>query len=451
MPARRMEVPKVVNIPTSMNIGAPSKPVVKAGDTVKVGQLIAEAGGFVGAPIHSSVSGKVKKIGSAVNSMGRFVSMITIETDGLQEPYEGLAPPDVHDFQSFIKAVADCGAVGLGGASFPTMVKLNIKSLDLCEAVIINAAECEPYNTSDTSTLFERGDEVWDGILLLQKYMEAKRIIIAMEDINKRNIENFKKRISESGLSGIELQVLPSAYPQGAEKVLIYNTTGRVVMEGKLPIDAGAIVLNCTTLAAIAHYIKTGMPLVEKTVTVDGSAVKEPANIIAPIGTPLRDLYEACGGFKEEPKKVLYGGPMMGIAVPDLDQPVLKATNATLALAEKDARLPEETACIHCGKCVDACPFGLMPVELDKAFENKDCDKLRKLKINLCVECGCCAYVCPAKRQLVESHKLAKALVNADNAKKKAAADAAAARAAAKAEAEEAKKAADKEKEVAEK
>lgn len=432
MPARRMEVPKVVNIPVSMNIGAPSNPVVKAGDQVKVGQLIAEAGGYVSAPIHSSVSGTVKKIGSAVNSMGRYVPVITIETDGLQEPYENLAPPDVHDFQSFIKAVTDCGAVGLGGASFPTAVKLNIKSLDLCRAIIINAAECEPYNTSDTSTLFERGDEVWEGILLLQKYMESKRIIIAIEDINKRNIESFKKRISESGLSGIELCVLPSAYPQGAEKVLIYNTTGEIVPEGKLPIDAGAIVLNCTTLASIARYIKTGMPIVEKTVTVDGSAVKEPANIIAPIGTPLRDLYEACGGFKAEPKKVLYGGPMMGIAVPDLDQPVLKATNATLALAEKEARLPEESACIHCGKCVDACPFGLMPVSLDKAFENKDLDGLRKLKINLCVECGCCAYVCPAKRQLVESHKLAKALVAADNAKKKAAADAAAAKAAEK-------------------
>ncbi len=436
MPARRIEVPKVVTIPVSMNIGAPSEPIVKPGDTVKVGQLIAKAGGYVSAPIHASVSGTVKKISSAVNSMGRYSSVITIESDGLQEPYEGLTPPDVHDFASFIQAVTDCGAVGLGGASFPTAVKLNIKSLDMCEAIIINAAECEPFNTSDTSTLFERGDEVWEGILLLKKYMEAKRIILAIEDINKQNIETFRKRISESCLDGIELQVLPSMYPQGAEKVLIYNTTGRVVPEGKLPIDAGAIVLNCTTLAAITHYIKTGMPIVEKTVTVDGSAVKEPGNVIAPIGTPLRDLYEACGGFKEEPKKVLYGGPMMGIAVPDLDQPVLKATNATLALAEKDARLPEPTACIHCGKCVDACPFGLMPVELDRAFENKDVDKLRRLKINLCVECGCCAYSCPAKRQLVQSHKLAKALVAADNAKQKALAEQKAAREAAKKEKE---------------
>ncbi|MBQ6360793.1 MAG: electron transport complex subunit RsxC [Lachnospiraceae bacterium] len=438
MPARRMDVPAFVNIPMSMNIGPPSKPVVSAGKTVKVGQLIAEAGGYVGAPIHSSVSGKVKKIGTTVNSMGQYVPLITIETDGLQEPYEGLAPPDVHDFKSFIQAVADCGAVGLGGASFPTMVKLNIKSLDQCEVIIVNAAECEPYNTSDTSTLFERGDEVFEGILLLKKYMQAKQIIIAIEDINTRNIESFKERIRTSGVSGVELRILPSTYPQGAEKVLIYNTTGRIVMEGKLPIDAGAIVINCTTLAVIAHYIRTGMPLVEKTVTVDGSAVKEPANIIAPIGTALRDLYNACGGFKEEPKKVLYGGPMMGIAVPDLDQPVLKSTNATLAFNEKDARIPEQTACIRCGKCIDVCPFNLMPVELYNACENRNCDMLRKLKVNLCMECGCCAYVCPAKRELVESNKLGKALVRADDAKKKAAVEEAAARAAAKAEAEQA-------------
>ena len=432
MPARRIDVPKVVNIPMSMNIGAPSSPVVKPGDTVKVGQLIATAGGYVSAPIHSSVSGTVKKIGSMIGSMGRPMQVITIETDGLQEPYEELTPPDVHDFASFIKAVTDCGAVGLGGASFPTAVKLNIKDLNMCDAIIINAAECEPYNTSDTSTLFERGDEVWEGILLLKEYMQAKRIIIGIEEINKRNIESFQNRLKESGLDGIEIQVLPAKYPQGAEKVLIYNTIGRAVPEGKLPIDAGAIVLNCTTLAAIAHYIKTGMPIVEKTVTVDGSAVKEPANVIAPVGTPLRDLYEACGGFKEEPKKVLYGGPMMGISVPDLDQPVLKATNATLAFSAKDALLPEPSACIHCGKCVDACPFGLMPVELDQAFENKDIERLKKLKINLCVECGCCAFTCPAKRQLVQSHKLAKALVAADNAKKKAQAEAKAAREAAK-------------------
>lgn len=433
-PARRMEVPKQVLIPMSMNIGAPAEPVVKVTEKVKVGQLIANAGGYVSAPIHSSVSGTVKKIGTMVNAMGRYVKTVTIETDGLQEPWEGLTPPDVHDFASFIEAVKACGAVGLGGASFPTAVKLNIKSLDLCDAIIINAAECEPYNTSDTSTMYERTDEMWEGILLIKKWMEAKRIIIGIEDINKKCIDLFQKKVQESGVSGIEVKVLPAKYPQGAEKVLIYNTIGRMVPEGKLPIDVGAIVMNCTTCATIAHFVKTGMPLVEKVVTVDGSAVKEPGNIIVPIGTQLKDVYEACGGFKAEPRKVLYGGPMMGIAVPDLDQPVLKSTNATLAFAEAEAKLPEPTACIHCGKCIDACPFDLMPCEMEKAYEKKDVDRLRKLKVNLCMECGCCAFTCPAKRQLVQSHKLAKALVMADNARLKAQAEKDAAREKEKAE-----------------
>jgi electron transport complex protein RnfC len=218
----------------------------------------------------------------------------------------------------------------------------------------------------------------------------------------------------------IELRTLPALYPQGGEKVLIYNITGRTVPEGKLPLDVGVIVLNCTTVAVIARYIKTGMPLVSKCVTVDGSAVKEPKNVIAPIGTPVKALFDYCGGFKEEPKKVLYGGPMMGIAIHDLSLPVLKSTNAVLAFNEKDAKLPEETACIRCGRCVAHCPLKLMPYSIETAYKLKKPELLEKYKVNLCMECGCCAYTCPAKRRLVQVMKLSKAMLRDYQTAKKA-------------------------------
>ncbi|MGM9522330.1 MAG: electron transport complex subunit RsxC [Oscillospiraceae bacterium] len=414
----RMPVPAMVTIPMSMHIGAPAEPVVKPGETVKVGQLIAKAGGFVSSPIYSSVSGKVKKLDDMMGSNGRFMKAVVIEPDGNQEPFEGIAPPEVKDFQSFVNAVRDSGVVGLGGAGFPTAVKLGVKDLSQIEAVIINGAECEPYVTSDTRTMLDDADSVWEGVQLLKKYLQAKRIIVGIEKNKPECIKKFSA-LAESD-SAVEVAALPSIYPQGGEKVLIYNTIGRIVPEGKLPLDVGAIVINCTTLAAIAKYIKTGMPLVEKCVTVDGSAVKEPKNVIAPIGTPVSDLFNFCGGFKSEPKKVLYGGPMMGIAMPSMDYPVMKNTNAVLALDEREATLPEPTACIRCGTCIDSCPLKLMPTEIESAYEKRDVERLAKLKVNLCMECGCCSFACPAKRTLVQTNKLAKALLAADIAAKKA-------------------------------
>ena len=209
-------------------------------------------------------------------------------------------------------------------------------------------------------------------------------------------------------LSGVTVRALPSVYPQGGEKVLIYHTLGRVVEEGKLPLDCGVIVMNCTTLACLAKYILTGMPLVEKVVTVDGSAIQSPKNVIAPIGAKAMDLIEFCGGFSEVPRKILYGGPMMGIALSDLSMPILKQTNALLAFNEKDATPPKVTPCIKCGRCTEQCPFGLSPDEISKAYKAGDGAKLEKLKVNLCMECGCCSYVCPAKRNIVQRNKLAK-------------------------------------------
>jgi len=409
LPAVRMDCPASVTIPMSMHIGAPAKPIVKPGDTVQVGQRIADPGGFVSSPIHASVSGVVKKIDDMLTANGRRVPTIVIESDGKQTPYEGLTPPVVDSLDSFLKAVSDSGVVGLGGAGFPTAVKLAVKDLSKIEAVIINGAECEPFITSDTRTMLDDSAYVMEGARLVQTYLQAKRIIFGIESNKQTCISLFRELTAKE--TGMEVQSLPSMYPQGGEKVLIYHTTGRIVPEGKLPLDAGAVVINCTTLAAIAKYIKTGMPLVEKCLTVDGSAVKTPKNVIVPIGTSMYDVFTFCGGFSCEPKKLLYGGPMMGIAVPDMYQPVMKNTNAILAFDEKDAVPPKPTACIRCGRCIKHCPLRLMPTEIETAFELDKVEDLISLKVNICMECGCCSYICPARRPLVQVCKLAKTKV----------------------------------------
>ena len=403
--AVRMDLPKSVTIPMNMHIGAPSIPCVKKGDAVKIGQLIAEAGGYVGSPVYASVSGTVSEVGTMLASNGNQVACITIESDGLGEVWEGCSPKTVTNYDEFIAAVRESGVIGLGGAGFPTSVKLDVKDTSRISEIVINGAECEPYITSDTRTMIDDADLIAEGIELLKKFLDVKKVIIGIEK-NKPEAINEMKKLSDDV---VEVKALPSIYPQGGEKVLIYNCTGKIVPEGKLPIDVGVVVLNCTTLAFIAKYIKTGIPLVEKLITVDGSAVKEPKNVIVAVGTPMIDVFNFCGGFKEEPKKVLYGGPMMGVSVPTLDSPVLKNTNAIIALNKKDAVLPEPTQCIKCGKCVDACPLNLMPLDFARALELKDYDLLEKRKVNICMECGCCSFVCPARRPLVENNKLAKA------------------------------------------
>lgn len=403
----KIPLPETVIIPMSMHIGKSAIPIVKLGDQVKVGQLIGEADGFVSSPVYSSVSGKVKKIDEIPMSGGAKTAAVVIETDGLQEKHEDIVPPKVTDFESFVDAVRKSGIVGLGGAGFPTFVKLGVKDLSLIKTVVINAAECEPYITSDTRTMLDKANYISDGIDALQKYLGAKHIIIGIEDNKKECIAKMKALASEK--DGVEVHTLPSIYPQGGEKVLVYNTTGKIIPKGKLPIDVGIIVINCTTLAAVAEYLETGMPLVEKCITVSGSAVAEPKNVIAPIGTPMEKLFEFCGGFKSEPAKVIYGGPMMGIAVPSLDMPVLKTTNAVIAMDEKEAAPPKTTACINCGKCVSHCPLRLDPRAISKAYRLNSPEDLQELCVDLCMECGCCSYVCPAKRHIVQTNKLAKA------------------------------------------
>lgn len=412
----RIPTPRLVTIPVSMHIGAPAIPCVAVGDEVRVGQKIAEAGAGLSSPIYSGVSGKVKKIDEITAVNGAQIRAVVIECDGEQTLSETVTPPEVSDRESFLSALRESGIVGLGGAGFPTAVKLNVPE-GRVDTVVVNGAECEPYITSDTRTMLDESDLVAEGLSLVMKYLAIPNAIFGIEKNKPECIAKMKQ--ATATLGGVQIRALPSVYPQGGEKVLVYHTTGRVIGEGKLPLDHGVIVINCTTLAAIAKYLRTGMPLIEKCVTVDGSAVKNPKNLIVPIGTSVRDVIEACGGFREAPKKILSGGPMMGVALTGLDAPVLKQTNAVLAFGEREAMPPKETACIRCGKCLESCPFSLAPVAIAKAYEQNDGAMLDKLKVNLCMECGCCSYICPAKRNLVQTNRLAKAALRTYQIKKK--------------------------------
>ncbi len=418
--AKRMPPPAFVTIPMSMHIGASATVCVKVGDAVRVGTKIGEMNGSISSPVYSSVSGKVSKISDFLLSNGAKTSAVVIESDGLMTADEAICAPAVNSKEDLINAIKESGIVGLGGAGFPTYVKFNVPS-EKIEYLIINGAECEPYVTSDTYTMTERRGDMAYALDALSKWLGINNVIIGIESNKKAAIESMKMLDAEckSGVN-VNVKVLPPVYPQGGEKVLIYHTTGRAVPTGKLPIDVGCIVVNCTTLASIGAYLKTGMPLVEKCVTVDGGAVEEAQNVIAPIGASFSDLFDFCCGLKEEPAKLIYGGPMMGITVPSPDAPILKNTNAILALTEKEAKLPKTTACIRCGACTNTCPFGLAPAMIARALEAKDASLLTELNVNTCMECGCCNFVCPANRPLVQNNKLAKAFLRDEKAKENA-------------------------------
>jgi electron transport complex protein RnfC len=419
-PVLSIEAPNTVKIPMSMHIGAPAKLAVKVGDTVKIGTLIGEAGGFVSSDIYASISGKVIKIEDFTLSNGAKTQAVVIESDGEMARDESLKAPVVASADDLTEAIRKSGVVGLGGAGFPTHVKFKVDPARI-EALIVNGAECEPYITSDSYTMTERTDDIEVALTAIKKHFGIKKIIIGIEGNKKKAIASMKALAGK--IEGAEVKVLPSVYPQGGEKVLIYHTTGKVVAQGKLPIDVGCIVVNCTTLAAIGRYLTDGTPLVEKCVTVDGSAIDNPENLIAPIGTSISYLLEAVGADTEKIGKVMFGGPMMGVAAYTLEAPIMKNTNAIVALNKKDSKIPSPTPCIHCGRCVAACPMSLNPTAYAKAMSfTNDADRaeiLEKEKVNICMECGCCSYVCPAKRPLVENNKLAKAALRDFNAKKK--------------------------------
>lgn len=399
-----------------MHIGAPARIIVKAGDVVKVGTLIGESGAGLSSPVYSSVSGTVKKIDEIVMLAGNHVPTVVIESDGEQALDPSIAPYSVSTKAEFLDAIRKSGIVGLGGAGFPTPIKLNADNSRV-DTLLVNGAECEPYITSDTRTMLDRADEVAEGIALICKFLEIDKTIIGIERNKPECISSMRKATEH--MSGVRVMPLPSIYPQGGEKVLAYHATGRTVPQGKLPLDVGLIVINCTTAATIARFIKTGIPLVEKCVTIDGSAVNEPKNLIAPIGTPACDLIQYCGGFKEEPKKVLYGGPMMGTSLADMTSPILKQTNAVIFMGKKEATPLIVTPCIKCGACLNSCPFSLDPVAISKAYKANEPEMLEKLNVDVCMECGCCSYVCPAKRNIVQRNKMAKNMLRDYKMKKK--------------------------------
>ena len=411
MKAITLPSPKEVLMPLSQHIGAPATPIVAIGDEVKVGQKIAEASGYVSSPIYASVSGKIAKIEDYLRPDGRIVPAIRVISDGLMTITDNITPPNVSDLDSLISASRESGLVGLGGAGFPIAVKLDAIKKGIIDTIIINAAECEPYITCDTHTMTFESEWVQKGIYLLEKYTGISKFIIGIEKNKSRCIKDMKKLFKSDDC--VSVAALPVKYPQGGEKVLIYNTTQRIVPEGKLPADVGVIVINVTSLAILAKYIETGMPLVSRCLTFDGSAANEPKNVIVPIGTPIRDVIEMCGGVSESVGKVLYGGPMMGIPVATLDDPIVKTTGAITVLTREDSILPEPSACIRCGRCIRSCPLDLIPDSFSKALECENEDEkiaiLEKNKIMLCMECGCCSYICPANRPLVQNNRLAKA------------------------------------------
>lgn len=417
-----MPPPERIVIAMSQHIGAPCVPTVKVGDTVEVGQVVGDSDKPVSAPIHSGVSGRVATITELLLPGGTKTSAIVIESDGEQRIHKSVKPPMVENFSDFIKAVRASGLVGLGGAGFPAHIKLNPPNLDGVDTLIINAAECEPYITTDYRECIENPMDIISGIQTVMKFLNIKRAIIAIERNKPLAITQLSKTAAEFSTEEREIIVkpLPARYPQGAEKVLIQACTGRSVPSGKLPSDVGCIVMNVTSISFIFRYLKTGMPLVEKRVTVDGSAIAQPKNLRVIVGTPISDIIEFCGGTKGEIRKLLMGGPMMGLSLMDDKLPILKQNNAILAFTEEDVLPFESSACIRCGKCVKVCPMNLIPPSIQAAYKIRDAKALEKLGVMNCMECGCCSYSCPATRQIVQTMRMAKGEVRKAQAAERA-------------------------------
>ena len=416
-PVERMPIPEKVVLSMQQHIGVPCTPLVKVGDTVAVGQKIGDSDKYVSAPIHASVSGTVTAVGDIKLANGIITKGVTIESDGEMREYEGIKPPVITNVQELCDAVRESGLVGLGGAGFPTHVKMKLP--DNVDTLIVNAAECEPYITVDYRECIENAENVLKGVELLRDILGFKQIIIAIEDNKPKVFEIMREIADRDNDAGdeIKLMTLRSRYPQGAEKMMVLSATGRKIPPGKLPSDVGCVVINVASVAFIGRYAETGKPLVSRSITVDGGAIREPKNLRVPIGTSFSDIIDYCGGFKSEPRKIISGGPMMGIAICDIDAPICKQNNALLAFDEKNASLKKERDCIRCGKCVDVCPMSLMPTLIERFARIKDTDKLKSSNTMVCMECGSCAYACPSGRPLVQYMRLAKQVLREESAK----------------------------------
>jgi len=412
--------PDVLVIPMSQHIGAPCKPLVKKGDLVTVGQKIGDNQGLC-VPVHASVSGKVKSVGAMAHTNGSTVMSVVIENDHLGTLCEDIKPRtqeevDALSNEELISIIREGGIVGMGGATFPTHVKLS-GGIGKVDTVIVNAGECEPYITSDDRLCREEPAKLISGLKIVMKIFGLKEGHIGIEDNKPEAVKALNACLCKE--DGITVDVLPAKYPQGAEKQLIYAVTGREVPSGGLPAAVGCAVFNAATVKAIHDVVYDGMPLIKRIVTVSGDVLMEPKNLLVPIGTPFEALIDACG-YKENPYKVLSGGPMMGAAQYDLAVPTIKGVNAITVLGKANKYDVKDSRCLRCGKCIDACPMKLMPVLMYKAMQSNDIQEMKDNNIMDCIECGSCAYTCPASVPLVLGFRVAKQLIRNDAAKQAA-------------------------------
>lgn len=415
LPTVKMPLPQKVVVPMQQHIGAPCELLadvekIEKGAEVKAGQKLGDNKGFVSAPVHAPISGTVTEIGLYNHPLGLKINAVTIESDGRDEWIDGIkAAGELKDLsaEDIRKVVREAGIVGLGGATFPAHVKLSPPADKPIDIVIINGAECEPYLTADHRVMLEKSEEVLFGLKAMIKALGAKEGVIGIESNKPDALQVMEKLVADE--DSIRVCALPTKYPQGAEKMLIYVTTGRTVPAGALPLEIGVVNHNVGTAVAISRAICEGKPLVERVLTVTGSGVIKPANLQVRLGTLVKDILDFCGGLKESTKKLIVGGPMMGLAQPEADVPVIKGTSGILALTQEDVHLAESSPCIRCAKCVAACPMNLMPTSIAQASEHRNYRLAEKLYALDCFECGCCAFVCPSKIPLTQWIRIGKA------------------------------------------
>ncbi len=406
-----MRAPSTVVIPLQQHIGAPCVPLegIAIGAKVNMGQKIGDSDGFVSAPIHSSVSGTIRDIGPYNHPLGRPVEAVTIESDGEEKWDDKLTTAGTLEdltAEEIRRLVREAGIVGLGGATFPAHVKLSPPPDKKIDIVVINGAECEPYLTADHRVMLEKPDDIVFGLKAMIKALNAEQGVIGVEDNKSDAIRVLEQATADD--RQIKVAKLHTKYPQGAEKMLIQVTTGRIVPSGGLPLDIGIVNHNVGTAVAICGAIKEGKPLIERVITVTGSGINRPANLLVKVGTLVSTVIDHCGGLKDNTLKLIVGGPMMGLAQPDANLPVIKGTSGILALTDEDVYLAERSPCIRCAKCVDACPVSLMPTMIAQASEHALYSKAEKLHALDCFECGCCSYSCPSKIPLVQLIRIAK-------------------------------------------
>ena len=397
--------------PLSQHIGAPAKPVVKKGDRVLKGQVIAEAGGFVSAPIHASVSGTVKGMEPRLTATGTMANAIIVENDQQYEEVEYQPVTSLGELtkEEILKRIQEGGVVGMGGAGFPTHVKLAPKNPESIEYILVNGAECEPYLTSDYRRLLEEGEQVVEGLKVMLALFDNAKGYICIEDNKPDCIRKMEELVKD--IPRIEVKALMTKYPQGGERALIYATTGREINSSMLPADVGCVVDNVDTVTAIYKAVMLGRPVIDRIVTVTGDAVAQPKNFMVSTGTNMNELVEAAGGFKGQPEKIISGGPMMGFSMYGLDIPCTKTSSAILSFLRDEVSHVQETACINCGRCVSVCPGHVIPARLATFAQHGDMEKFQEFDGMECCECGCCSYICPAKRPLTQSIKSMRKMV----------------------------------------